>query len=323
MTASTSAIIKLLLLATVAFAKDLDQDADSSSSRLRGKIKQVVPPSSSSSSRALVDGTNIALNQMKCVEYVPIDGSVVCTFRTIPPADMSSGKTNHACLSSQAMGGRSYCISTEVYRANFNDVPVYTDPMLPPPPTDSMPPAQEGGNPAMGGGIPPGTPTGTGIGKCPTTPQVTGMACAQYVSPGATAASCIVGNLQCDCALQDDIATTEGWNCYMAWPPMPPPTQPPITMVNADINNVAVSAPTDPPVRSTSEKNFPTIINPSDCPATKPNDGVVSCEKNRRCYYYERDSAGNPTAARSCDCNGDGMFQCRTALNPIFGQQSF
>ena len=142
MTASTSAIIKLLLLATVAFAKDLDQDADSSSSRLRGKIKQIVPPSSSSSSRAL-------------------------------------------------------------------------------------------------SGIPPGTLTGTGTGKCPTTPQVTGMACAQYVPPGATEASCIVENLQCDCKLQDNIATTEGWNCYMAGPPIPPPTQHPITMVNADIVSTA------------------------------------------------------------------------------------
>lgn len=253
MTTSTSAIIKLLLLATVAFAKDLDQDADSSSSRLRGKIKQVVPPSSSSSSsRALVDGNNIALNQMKCVESVPIDGSVVCTFRTIPPADMNSGKTNHACLSSQAMGDKSYCISTLVYRANVNDVPVYPDPILPPPPTDPMPPAQVGGNPLMGGGIPPGIPTGTGTGKY-----------------------------------------------------------------------VAVSAPTDTPVRFTSGPFFPTIINPSDCPATKPSDGVVSCEKNKSCYYYERDSAGNPTAALGCDCNGDGIFQCRTALNPIFGQQSF
>lgn len=283
---------------------------------------------------------------MECVEYVPIDGSVVCTFRTIPPADMNSGNIHHDCLYSQAMGGRSYCISTEVYRANFNDVPVppgvvvppggggggvvaNTDPM-PPPPTDSMPPVQGGGvttdpgSPAMGGG--------TGTGECPTTPQVTGMDCAQYVPAGATEASCMYnGNLQCDCALQDSIATTEGWNCRtittegsnggVAVTPLPAPVQPPITtIVNADISNVVVPVPTVTSI--TSGTFLPNLINPGNCPNTKPDDGI-GCEWGQRCQYYVRDLVGNPTAALNCDCNGSCVFQCRLSQDPLFGQQSF
>lgn len=174
----------------------------------------------------------------------------------------------------------------------------------------------------MGGG------TGTGThGICPTAPQVTGVSCAQYVPIAATEFSCMYnnGNLQCNCALQDNIATNEGWNCRTIGGsdgsvvvPIPAPVQPPITVVDAEISSVVVNGPEVPP--GNTGVILPYLSNLPDCPPTQPPDGVESCEKNRRCQYYVRDSDGNPYAAVNCDCNSDKFLQCRTALDPIFGQ---
>ena len=161
MIASTSAI-KLLLLATVVFAKDdVYQQDGSSSTLLRGKIKQVPV----SSSRTLIDMPNLNLDQMVCTEHIPLDGSVVCTFRTIPPSDKSSGKIHHDCLRSTVMG-HSYCISTEVYRANFNDVPN----------------GASGANGAQGGAPATGNAPGTQTGLAPAPSPVQNNVNADVVS---------------------------------------------------------------------------------------------------------------------------------------------
>jgi len=75
--------------------------------------------------RALM--TTVGLNQMVCNESLETkDGSIVCTFRVMPPAATTTApKIIHDCLFSPSMndgGGSNFCVTTEISRSTFAEV---------------------------------------------------------------------------------------------------------------------------------------------------------------------------------------------------------
>jgi uncharacterized surface protein with fasciclin (FAS1) repeats len=66
----------------------------------------------------------LELNEMSCTsDSESGDGSIICQFRILPPTDPKVGTVNHACTFVPTLG-RSMCLSAEIYRVNFNDLPV-------------------------------------------------------------------------------------------------------------------------------------------------------------------------------------------------------
>jgi len=111
MIASTSAIRSLFLI-TLAVAScccccRANKDSNSAT-LLRGNRQQ--------QQRDLVE---VGMGEMVCKEFIPYDGSVVCTFRTMPPADLVSRNVHHGCIYGSQTTGSNFCLAAEVYRAVY------------------------------------------------------------------------------------------------------------------------------------------------------------------------------------------------------------
>ena len=188
-----------LLLGTLAITAGATND------NLRGKNNKNNNNEVESRERVLIDmDMNMGLGEMVCKERVPIDGSVICTFRTMPPADMMTANVHHDCLYNSRTR-TNFCLGMEVYRASFSDLPdatVVQQPVIPiqQRPVQQQPSVQP--NPAVGF-----------VGSCPSVPQATGMLCYQYVPVGSREVSCYFGRTQCNCALNDDPSVAEQWQC--------------------------------------------------------------------------------------------------------------
>lgn len=255
---------------------------------------------------------NVGLGEMVCKERVPVDGSVVCTFRTIPPKDLVTNYVHHDCLNA---GGSNFCLGIEVYRMRYTDIPDAAFQPNPPSPIQQLPQQQQQQQVTVGS-----------VGKCPSLPQATGMACAQYVPVGATDISCYFGRTKCDCALHN--AVTEGWSCGLMLE-TPPATEvvvtkpvtnpitvtPPLQNIDANIQNVVVPSPTPQPVRF--DTILPNIINREDCPAIKPVEGS-DCEWGQQCMYYIEQNDVIVDIV-SCDCDWSCSFVCRRPDPSVLG----
>lgn len=272
--------------------------------------------------------------EMVCKERIPFDGSVVCSFRTVPPTDMITSNVHHDCLRSN--DGTNFCLTAEVYRTNFGDVPqqpvqqrpVQQQPVQQQPvqqqPVQQMPVQQVGA-----------------VGRCPSAPQATGQACAQYIPMGSRETSCYFGRTQCNCALSDDPTVTEAWNCRLipndayAVPqpdlvqqpkPQPKPqpvvsrpvTNPAVTVVPPPVTNVDAviqnQVSTVPPVPINEGNILPQFINPAGCPIDHPDDGT-SCDWGQSCAYYIMED-GEAVGAVDCNCDGSCEFQCVPSRRP-------
>jgi len=264
-------------------------------------------------------GTDLNLGEMDCVEQEE-DSSVVCTFRIMPPADFTTANILKNCLRGR---DGNFCLTGEVYRSKFGDVPSIvsrpqageTQPLRPvqpqtPPPIVQQQPAQ----------LP-------FVGRCPSAPQATGMACARFIPSGSRDISCYFGRTQCNCAANDNPSVVETWFCRLI-PDDPVQQQPvqqqpetpvvvtppvnPVTVIDANINSVTApaSAPTLPPIPSSSGVILPNFVNNPSCPDTKPNNGD-SCGWGQSCTYYT-----SATSAEDCLCDGSYRFQCRASRHP-------
>lgn len=208
---ASSSTIKALVLASLAVA------GGANNSSIRGNLKQ---ETEETQKRNLME---VPLNKMVCEED-PMDGSVICTFRTMPPTTLNVGKFNYDCLYTS---GSNYCLSSEVYLIPFSEVP-----------DDSLivvnSPTQ-----------PPANPNTVGsVGTCPTRQQNTGMGCTQYIPFGKTQQICAYGQTRCDCQLQNnDPSIAVGWNCYIVKPAEP---QPPVVIPTDPVGPPpGVSVPVD------------------------------------------------------------------------------
>jgi len=230
---------------------------------------------------------------------------------------MLTSNVQHDCLFSN---GSNFCLTAEVYRTNYGDIqqkPVQQRPV-------QQQPIQQVG----------------AVGRCPSAPQATGVACAQYIPKGSRETSCYFGRTQCNCALVDNPSVTETWNCRLnqddtyAVPqpdlvqqpkpePQPQPVvsrpvtvvPPPVTNVDAVIQNQVSEAP---PIPINQGNILPNFINAPGCPMAKPSDGM-SCEWGQSCAYYNESAAGVRTSAETCNCDGSCQFKCRKNLMPVFG----
>jgi len=295
MIASTSAI-KVLFLATLAVASRAN-DENGSSTLLRGNNHKDSKAEHSQRELVVMD-MSMGLDQMNCQEHVNMDGSVVCTFRTMPPADLDASVEHHDCLSS-TLTNSDYCLSSKVTRIPYNEVvtPQVVTPQIVTPPLTT-------------GGV---------VGKCPLTIQATGMACAQYVPSQASETTCWYTfnskRTQCDCALQDNIAVTEGWNCRTnVYIPAPAPVMPPITIIDANVQNFNVKSPTPAPIPTNTGVIVAILNNPDHCSATPPVNGT-SCGWGERCAYYQ--TVDGVKRRINCDCGNNGI-ECRVAQKDIY-----
>lgn len=266
-------------------------------------------------------GRGMDLGEMACEELG--DGSVVCTFRTMPPMDMNTANLHHDCLWSSKQR-TNFCLTSEVYRTSFLNVPVdpsnqqagvvaVNPPLVavnPSRPVQQQPVQQE---PVVSLPF---------VGRCPSIPQATGMACARYIPQGSREASCYYGRTQCNCATNDDPSVTEGWTCRMVPDDVNFVTNPGTsTNIDANVNQVVDRAdlstppPTQPPTDSNKGNILPNFVNNPECPATKPNNGV-DCSWGRSCSYFT-----SATTAVDCLCNGSCVFECIPSRHP--GLSSF
>merc|ERR1712176_1050946 len=112
------------------------------------------------------------MDAMDCKELK--DLSVVCAFRFKPPADFSTAKLLRDCPSGR---NGNFCLTTEVYRSEFTSA---LPSVVQRPPFQQQPPAQQQQPPVQQ--QPPASSVQLPfVGKCPSIPQATGMACARYV----------------------------------------------------------------------------------------------------------------------------------------------
>ena len=196
----SSSTFRFLTLASLA--------ASGMSSSIRGR--QTENSELSQDKRNLVEiDMSIGLGKMACEEH-PVDGSVVCTFRTTPPADLNTGRMVYDCLTG-------FCLSTEVNRIPFNEVPKEDTQVIDVPPQKPSQPV----NPY---------PVGS-VGTCPARQQNTGVGCSQFIPNGQTSTVCLYGQTRCECKLQENNpAIAVGWNCFVVQPTTLPEVPDPVVL---------------------------------------------------------------------------------------------
>jgi hypothetical protein len=147
----------------------------------------------------------IGLGEMICEEHPRLDGSVVCSFRTMPPTDMVSNTIQKDCLYTTT-SDTNFCLATQVNRVPFNyQIPdgsdVTQDVMIVQPV-----------NP-----IQPLRPVRPVLGTCPFFQPNTGIACSTYIPLGLSENSCTYGQMKCNCELQNNNRNIPvGWDCFLA-----------------------------------------------------------------------------------------------------------
>lgn len=185
-----------------------------------------------------------------------------------------------------------FCLSAEVYRVPFNEVPPSSQVInVVPQKPQTSPPKPVVVNP---------NPVGS-VGTCPAQQQLTGMGCSQYIPMGQTSTVCLYGQLRCECSLQgNNPSIAVGWKCFVPQQSMPPPVVLPAP------NPVVVPNPRPPQPPPASFSNFqcrpvgagcsaPHII-PSDCsgtPACCPGN-IIEDWRTQRNTCKHGSSGGSP-----------------------------
>lgn len=147
---------------------------------------------------------DIGAGDMVCNERVPYDGTVVCTFRTLPPSlQRDLPRIHHDCLHRKSSGS-DVCLTAEVSEEFF--------PGETPSPTPVAPQGQ-----------PPQHLHGAHRGECPDTPQRSGTSCYDSIPLGKTETTCVYGSTRCDC----DMSSGDAWSCKPIHhsPPTPQPVR--------------------------------------------------------------------------------------------------
>eukprot|EP00751_Fragilariopsis_kerguelensis_P043779 CAMPEP_0170986178 /NCGR_PEP_ID=MMETSP0736-20130129/5931_1 /TAXON_ID=186038 /ORGANISM="Fragilariopsis kerguelensis, Strain L26-C5" /LENGTH=297 /DNA_ID=CAMNT_0011410271 /DNA_START=74 /DNA_END=967 /DNA_ORIENTATION=- len=237
----------------------------------------------------------VGLNEMECHESLDTnDGSIVCTFRVMPPAATTTApKLIHDCLFSPSMNngsGSNFCVTTEISRSTLGEVAnhqatanqqqatannqvVYNPPFAPPPVQQDTIPGSDVYTPQTITLVAPTTPT---------TPIMTF---------DATLSSAVI-------------------------PPAAPAVQ------------------EDPIIPSHSGTiQIPTPVNGPNCPSTMPSNGSTCSWVNNnppkystyQCGYLSGDEVPQlpGTFIMVCQCDSTDTFVCAPAVDEIYqGVQS-
>mmetsp|Transcript_19086 Transcript_19086/g.21035 ORF Transcript_19086/g.21035 Transcript_19086/m.21035 type:complete len:305 (+) Transcript_19086:121-1035(+) len=224
---------------------------------------------------------DIGLNEMECHESLETtDGSIVCTFRIMPPTttDTSTTTTNpntllQDCLFLTTIGnddrGSNYCLTTEVYRSTSDAANQANDQQA------------NAKNPATGQQQ-----------DCPTYKPQSGSQCGGWIPTGATARNCMYGDNRCDCN-GDGMSEASSiiWICdgdlFGDNTPMTP-----VVTIDAELSSAIVppTAPADqePVLSSHSETiQLPSPENGPNCPSTMPNNGSTCDWLQFNDYSYQ------------------------------------
>lgn len=291
---ASSSTIRALLIATLAVVGSANDNE--SSTLLRGNsIKQAQTQEAVDVDVDVDERRNlvaldmtIGLGEMICKEHPRKDGSVVCSFRTMPPTDLVSNTIQKDCLYTTTSNSN-FCLATQVNRVPFNyEIPEASD--------------------VTQGVI-------DVVRNCPGIQPNTGLACSTFIPLGVSETSCTYGQMKCNCNLQNnDRSIAVGWDCGQApedtngsgvtQPTMQPTIKPDI-VIDLDLSDAEVISP---PINQ--GQIVPNIRNPASCPKLKPDKGA-SCDWGQRCHYYERDVVGNVIASLNCDCDTNCDFTCR------------
>jgi len=126
--------VALLLSCVILFAKAGTTNGEGRAAAVVGSTRNIVSKKEATvtSSSSSVDGSSsssqqdnrslmIGMNEMVCNESIETkDGSIVCSFRIMPPTIEKASNLIHDCLFSPTMGDN-FCITSEVSRSTFTD----------------------------------------------------------------------------------------------------------------------------------------------------------------------------------------------------------
>jgi len=297
------------------------------------------------------------LNGMDCHESVDTnDGSIVCTFRVMPPAATTTSnnpKLIHDCLFTS---GSNFCITTEIYRATYDQANQATANQQTtaaanqnPPPlvtvdvelSSAIFPANNSPTPPVTVVMPSRTetiqiPTPVNGPNCPTTAPSNGSACSWVNTNQYSAFQC--GYLSSDAVPQRpgtfiNVCKCDAADRFVCGPAVDQiynrvdatNNTPPLATIDVELNS-AVIPPAAVPVAGN------TIVNGDHCPSTVPSSGDTCSWVNNnppkfsayQCGYL---TAGNGNTSNTfimvCKCDANDTFVCASAGSDVYFNQSF
>jgi len=306
----------------------------------------------------------LGLNEMECNESLESnDGSIVCTFRVLPPAADTSSTNNpkliHDCLFTS---GSNFCITTEIYRATYDQANQQTSTanqqttatanqnQNPPPLVTVDAELSSAIVPANTSPIPPVTvvampsrtetiqiPTPVNGPHCPPTAPNNGSTCSWVNTNQYSAFQC--GYLSDNSVPQRpgtfiNVCKCDAADRFVCGPAVndiynrvdPTNTPPTLATIDVELNSAVIPPPAAVPVAGN------TIVNGDHCPSTVPSTGDACSWVNNnppkfsayQCGYL---TAGNGNTSNTfimvCKCDANDTFVCGPAGGEVYFNQSF
>jgi len=296
----------------------------------------------------------LGLNQMECTESLDTnDGSIVCSFRVLPPAADTSSTNNpnliHDCVFTS---GSNFCITTEIYRATYDQANQATanqatNQNLPPPLatvdaelSSAIVPANTSPTPPVTVVMPSRTetiqiPTPVNGPNCPSTAPSNGSTCSWVNTNQYSAFQC--GYLSDDAIPQRpgtfiNVCKCDASDRFVCGPAVDQiynrvdaTNTPPLATIDVELNSAVIPPPAVPVASNT-------IVNGDECPSTVPSSGDTCSWVNNnppkfssyQCGYL---TAGNGNTSNTfimvCKCDANDKFVCGPAGGEVYFNQSF
>jgi len=288
------------------------------------------------------------LDEMICEPTDDGQGSVVCTFRMVPPSDRTYINQYNHCMKDGK--GDEFCIKTEVFRkvtptletvsSSVESVPSSTETTATASTNFFEDDGATGATSANQGVIidtidtidsepTPSTAASGGLGgvglmKCPRYKPSSGSPCGGWLYESSNYGSCVFprrnsvsGVCNCDNRANHVDAKKIYWVCDGDGYEILQETTIDIT---ANVNGLqeppAIPEPSSPTLSTAGTINVPRPINDESCPIPTPVDGDY-CVELKRCGYW--DKPVSPTKLIDCRCNTYNQFHCRDADQALYG----
>jgi len=279
----------------------------------------------------------IGLEEMVCEPTDDGVGSLVCTFRMIPPSTTDYLEQYNYCM--RDGNGDEFCLKTEVFRKVTPRAPpleivssyVETVPATAAASTEFLDEGTEGyvittieAAPVTPVETPPPAPS-TAM-NCPRFKPTSGGGCNGWLFEGSNYGSCPYGEGTTSCNCDNRAGHSEVKNIYWicdgdGFFPMAAEAAIDIT---ANVNTIQESPTTPEEAEAAASTNtagtinVPRPINDASCPIDTPSDGDA-CVELKRCGYLDRPVEA--TKLIDCRCASWG-FHCQDADPALYGYYS-